>query len=448
MISVKEQTNILGAMPMSRLVIHMSWPIMLSMLTQAVYNLVDSVYITRVGDSAFLALSYAYPIQTLMAAFCVGVGVGFSAAFSRRLGEGKKEAASTAAIHGFLLYFACFLIFLAFGLWGCRAYLHTCTQTAQVVEQGVAYLQICCCLSFGMCLQFPCERVLQSTGHPAGFMIIQGSGALINILLDPIFIFVLDLGTRGAAIATVVGQISGGIIGLFLIRRIRSQFVLDFRAFRPSPALAGEMLRIAAPAVFIQSLSSFLSMGLNAIVRLWSETAVWVLGAYFKLQSFVYMPVFSVNNGLVSIISYNYGARDRRRVEGAVHFGLLTALGASLAGTVLLWLFAHPLLAICFSAGSDALAMGVPGLRMAALSFPPAAFSIIWSAAFQSLGCSRYSLLVCLLRNLLFPLPIAFLLIHLAPQWVFLCLLLTELAACLAALPLFLRLRRTRIQTI
>ena len=223
--SVAEQENMLGTMPVGRLVLRMSWPVMLSMLMQAVYNLVDSVYVAQLGDEAFLALSYAYPIQTLMAAFCVGVGVGFSAAFSRRLGEGKKEAASTAAIHGFLLYFACFLIFLAFGLWGCRAYLHTCTQTAQVVEQGVAYLQICCCLSLGMCLQFPCERVLQSTGHPAGFMIIQGSGALINILLDPIFIFVLDLEVRGAAIATVVGQISGGIIGLFLIRRIRSQFV-------------------------------------------------------------------------------------------------------------------------------------------------------------------------------------------------------------------------------
>ena len=443
-----QNENILGSMPVGRLVCSMSWPIMLSMLMQAVYNLVDSIYVTRVSEDAFLALSYAYPIQTLLVAFCVGTGVGFSAMLSRRLGEQKPEEANSAVIHGFLLFFLCWALFFLFGLLASGAYLRACTSNPSVIAQGTAYLQVCCCLSFGVCTQFPCERILQSTGHPAGFMIVQGSGALLNIILDPIFIFVFDMGVTGAAVATVTGQITGGLIGLILVRRIRHQFHVTPRGFRFQPALAREMCRIAAPAILIQALSSVMSLGLNAILTLWSELAVWVLGVYFKLQSFVFMPVFSVNNALISIISYNYGARDRHRVSRSIHVGFLAAVSTALLGSLLLWMFADPLLRVCFQASGEALALGIPSLRMTALSFPIAAVSIICSATLQSLGRNAHSLWVALLRQIILLLPIALLLIYLYPAWVFFSLFLAELLSCVVALLLYRAVYRQKILTL
>ena len=440
--------NILGTMPMGRLIFTMSGPIMLSMLMQAVYNLVDSIYVARLGDDAFLALSYAYPIQTLLIAFCVGTGVAFSAVLSQRLGAKQMDQASSVVLHGGVLYFLCWLIFFLFGLLGADAYLRTCTDTPSVIAQGTAYLQVCCCLSFGVCTQFPCERILQSMGRPAGFMIIQGSGALLNIILDPILIFVFDMGVAGAAVATVIGQITGAFIGLFLVHSLREHFPITLRGQRLQPALLGEMGRIAGPAILMQSLSSVMSLGLNAILRRVSETAVWVLGVYFKLQSFVFMPIFSVNNGLISIISFNYGARDRRRVSGAIRFGMLLAVGTGIIGCGLLILCASPLLRFCFNAGAQALALGIPALGLTALSFPVAAVNIILSSAFQSLGHSRYSLAISLLRYIVLLLPVALLLIYLRPASAFLCFLITEVGACLAALPMYRHVYRSKIAVL
>ena len=445
---MSQSKNILGTMPMGRLIFTMSGPIMLSMLMQAVYNLVDSIYVARLGDNAFLALSYAYPIQTLLIAFCVGTGVAFSATLSQRLGAKQMDQASAVVLHGGLFYFGCWLLFFLFGLLGANAYLRACTDTPSVITQGAAYLRVCCCLSFGVCTQFPCERILQSSGRPAGFMIIQGSGALINIILDPILIFIFDMGVVGAAVATVIGQITGAFIGLFGVHGLREHFPISLRGQRLQPALLGEMGRIAGPAILMQSLSSVMSLGLNAILRQVSETAVWVLGVYFKLQSFVFMPIFSVNNGLISIISFNYGARDRRRVSGAIRFGMILAVGTGVIGCVLLILCASPLLRVCFNAGEQALALGVPALGLTALSFPVAAVSIILSAAFQSLGHSRDSLVISLLRYIVLLLPIALLLVHLWPERAFLCFLLTELGACLVALPMYRHVYRSKIAVL
>ncbi len=440
--------NILGTMPMGRLIFTMSGPIMLSMLMQAVYNLVDSIYVARLGDDAFLALSYAYPIQTLLIAFCVGTGVAFSAVLSQRMGAKQMDQASSVVLHGGLLYFLCWLIFFLFGLLGADAYLRTCTDTPSVIAQGTAYLQVCCCLSFGVCTQFPCERILQSMGRPAGFMIIQGSGALLNIILDPILIFVFDMGVAGAAAATVIGQITGAVIGLFLVHGLREQFPISLRGQHLQPALLEELGRIAGPAILMQSLSSVMSFGLNTILRRVSETTVWVLGVYFKLQSFVFMPIFSVNNGLISIISFNYGARDRRRVSGAIRFGMLLAVGTGIIGCGLLILCASPLLQVCFNAGAQALALGIPALGLTALSFPVAAVNIILSSAFQSLGHSRYSLVISLLRYIVLLLPVALLLIYLRPASAFLCFLITEVGACLAALPMYRHVYRSKIAVL
>lgn len=440
--------NILGTMPMGRLIFTMSGPIMLSMLMQAVYNLVDSIYVARLGDDAFLALSYAYPIQTLLIAFCVGTGVALSAVLSQRLGAKQMDQASSVVLHGGVLYFLCWLIFFLFGLLGADAYLRTCTDTPSVIAQGTAYLQVCCCLSFGVCTQFPCERILQSMGRPAGFMIIQGSGALLNIILDPILIFVFDMGVAGAAAATVIGQITGAVIGLFLVHGLREQFPISLRGQHLQPALLEELGRIAGPAILMQSLSSVMSFGLNTILRRVSETAVWVLGVYFKLQSFVFMPIFSVNNGLISIISFNYGARDRRRVSGAIRFGMLLAVGTGIIGCGLLILCASPLLRVCFNAGAQALALGIPALGLTALSFPVAAVNIILSSAFQSLGHSRYSLVISLLRYIVLLLPVALLLIYLRPTSAFLCFLITEVGACLAALPMYRHVYQSKIAVL
>ena len=444
----QQANNILGTMPVNRLVLTMSSPIMISMLMSAVYNLVDSIYVAQVSDLDFLALSYAYPVQLMMVAFCTGIGVGFNATFAQRLGEGKGEEANQVACHGFLFYGLCWLLFLAFALAGAPLFFRLSTGDPAVARAGVEYLTICCGWSIGMCMQFLTERLLQTTGHPAGFMIVQGSGALLNILLDPVFIFGLDMGVAGAAIATVIGQISGACIGFFLLWRIRREFSLSFRGFRPSGAISGEMLRIAAPAIVMQSLSSFMSLGLNQLLTRWSQTAVFVLGVYFKIQTFVFMPIFGVSNGLIPIVSYNYGARSPGRITRAVRFSLTLAAGAALGGGAVLALAASPLLRFCFHAGAEAVAMGAPALRMAALAFPVAAVSIILSASFQSLGRSTLSLLVSLLRQIVLLLPIAGGFLALAPNLVWLSFLCAEALACLTAVLCYRLAIRPRIRAL
>lgn len=440
-----QENNIMGVMPVRKLILHMSWPIMLSMLMQAIYNLVDSIFVARISDAAFLALSYAYPVQMLLVAFCVGTGVAFSATLSKRLGEGKADEAGDVILHGLFLFLSCFLLFFLFGAFGASPFLRSCTNTPEVAQLGTQYLQICCCLSFGICLQFPIERILQSTGHPTGFMIVQGSGALINLILDPFFIFTLGLGVRGAALATVIGQISGAVIGVGLLVHFRTRLPLSFHRFRLHGELLREISAIAVPAILMQSLVSVMSWGLNTILWLWSETAVWVLGAYFKIQSFVFMPMFSVNSALIAIISYNYGAGKKERAAAAVRFGLQLCLVISLLGAALLFFTASPLLVHCFDAGQAALDLGVPSLRYTCLSFPLASVSIICSAAFQSLGHSRFSLFVSLLRFIFLLLPIAYILILIAPEKVFLSFFLAELCTTTTALVLY---RRVKAKTL
>lgn len=445
---MEQGDNILGSMPVRKLVLTMSSPIMLSMLMSAIYNLVDSIYVAQVSDLDFLALSYAYPVQLLIVAFCCGLGVGFNAILAKRLGQGRQDDAINVACHGFLLYAAIWLLALLFAVFGCTPFFQICTDNPVVAQAGIRYLTICSGLSIGLCMQFLTERILQSTGHPAGFMIVQGSGALLNIVLDPIFIFVFDMGVAGAAVATVIGQITGACIGFFLVRRLRRTFPFSLRRFRFSPELTGDILRIAAPAVVMQSLSSFMTLGLNQILNLVSETAVFVLGVYFKIQSFVFMPIFGVNNGLIPIISYNYGAKDASRISQSIRFGLQLSICTGLGGTVILSLAASPLLRYCFQASDEAIEMGVPALRMTALAFAVASVSIVLSSAFQSLDRSSCSLLVSLLRQILFLLPIALLLVQVRPERVWLCFLFAELLTAAAAIPLYRRTVVPRIRSL
>lgn len=435
-------------MPVNRLLLNMAVPMIVSMLVQALYNVVDSVFVAKLSEDALNAVSLAFPVQNLMISVGVGTGVGINALLSRSLGQKEQDKVDRTAMNGLLLAAISCLVFMLFGLTCGQRFYAIQTDIQTIISYGGDYLTICCGMCFGMFAQITLERILQATGRTFYTMITQATGALINIILDPILIFVFDMGVVGAAVATVIGQITGAFIGLFLVHSLREHFPITLRGQRLQPALLGEMGRIAGPAILMQSLSSVMSLGLNAILRRVSETAVWVLGVYFKLQSFVFMPIFSVNNGLISIISFNYGARDRRRVSGAIRFGMILAVGTGVIGCVLLILCATPLLRVCFNAGEQALALGVPALGLTALSFPVAAVSIILSAAFQSLGHSRDSLVISLLRYIVLLLPIALLLVHLWPERAFLCFLLTELGACLVALPMYRSVYRSKIAVL
>ena len=443
-----EAQNIMGTLPVKRLVLTMSWPVMLSMLLQAVYNLWDSICVAQVSDQAFLALSLSYPVQILMIAVCVGTGVGFNAVLARKLGEGDLEQASKVACHGYFLYFCSWLVFLLFGLFGVRLFFQLSIDDPVVVEDGIRYLSICCCLSIGMAMQFVSERVLQCSGKPMGFMIVQGSGAVINMVLDPVLIFLLDMGVTGAAVATVIGQIAGALIGFFLVWRNRTHFPIRWRGFRPDRAVIGPIYRIGAPAIVMQSIVSLMSLGMNQLLIRWSETAVWVIGVYFKVQSFVFMPVFGLNNGLVPIISYNYGARSRQRILQSIRFGFQLGLAILAAGTVLLWIFPGVLLQYCFSASAEALEMGVFALRAIACAFVFAGVSILASSVFQPLGYSRYSLWLSLLRQIVLLLPISMLLLWFQPELVWFSFLITEVISMVVAILLYRKVLREKIEQI
>ncbi len=438
--------NILGAMPIKRLVVTMSLPIMCSMLISALYNMVDSVCVAQVGDQEFLALSYAYPVQLLMIACCVGLGVGFNATLSKRLGQGDKTSAVTVVHHGLFLYAVNALVFLAFGLLGAGAFFRMSTSDPVVAALGREYLSICCGMCFGQCLQFFCERILQCTGNPKGFMIVQGSGAVVNLILDPVLIFGFGMGVKGAAVATVIGQITGGLVGLVLISRLGEQLPITLKHFRIQGKVLGEILSIAAPAALMQGLNSVMTLGMNQILNLWATEAVWAMGVYFKVQTFVIMPVNGINNALVSILSYNFGARDRQRVRDGLIFGLKMACGVAAAGSLLLFLIAPPLLQYGFRAEGAGMTLGLAALRIAGLNFPFAAGCFVSCAAFQSLGKSRLALLTAVLRQLVLLLPMAYGFVRFAPEWVWLAFPLAEGFACCAALPLCRRiyLQKTR----
>lgn len=441
------QENIMGTMPVKKLLVTMSWPIMLSMFIQALYNMVDSICVAHVSDADFLALSLAYPVQSLMIAVCVGTGAGFSAVLSRKLGEGKLDEAQAVACHGYLAYFLSWLVFVVVIVAGVGPFFRMSSQDPEVVEAGIRYLSICGIFSFGMCFQFVEERILQACGHPMQYMIVQGIGALLNIILDPIFVFVLDLGVVGAAVATVIGQITGMVVGVVLVWRAR-ELSVSFRGFRLEKRILSEIYQIGGPAILVQSLSSVMSFGLNRILMFFSETAVIILGVYFKVQSFVLMPVFGINNGLIAIASYNYGARQRERVSSSIRFGVMLGLAIMTAGAAVVILGAPGILKVGFDASPETLRVGVPALRMVAPSFLMAGISVILSAAFQALGANRYSLMISLLRQLLLILPAAWLLCLWDVDRVWLAFLIAEGITCVLALLFYRQVYQKKIMAI
>ena len=440
----------MGTMPVRPLLLRMAWPMMLSMLIQALYNLVDSMFVSRLSGEAFQALSLAYPVQMFMVAVCVGAGVGLNALLSKRLGQGERTEAKAVALNGIFLYLLCYLLFLSFALFLARPFMAFFTADSAILSAGRTYLTIVTGVSVGMTMQFATERILLACGDPVGPMVIQGVGAVVNLIMDPILIFGLGpfpaLGVAGAAIATVMGQWTGMAVGFLLLRRLR-RFPLSPKGFRPRGDILTELCRIGIPAAAMQSLSSVMTLGLNKIMALYDPNAVFVLGAYFKLQTFLIMPVSGLTNGLTPLVSYNYGARSRERILALTRFAL--ALGAAImaVGTVLLLLIPGPLLGL-FGADQAVLNSGIPALRWIAVGLIFSGLSTVLCAVFQALGAAMTSLVISLLRQVVLILPAAYLLGLVQVRLIWAAFPLAEVLACLAALVLFRCIQRKRLSEL
>lgn len=411
-ISEAPAENKMGVMPVNRLLFSMSLPMILSMLVQALYNIVDSIFVAQIGETALAAVSLAFPVQNLIIAVSVGTGVGVNALLSRSLGEKNQENANLAAVNGIFVFFLSYLLFAVFGLFFARMYFTVQTSNPEIIEQGTIYLSICSIFSFGIFLEIALERIMQSTGRTIYNMITQGLGAIINIILDPILIFGLfgfpRMGILGAAVATVIGQIIAMLLLLYFNIRKNSDVNLNMRRFRPDTAIIAEIYRVGLPSIIMQSISSVMTFGVNKILLLFSETAVSVFGIYFKLQSFIFMPVFGLNNAMVPIVAYNYGAARKDRIMKTIRSSVTAAVAIMLAGLAIFQIFPEQLLYL-FDASEHMMGIGVPALRIISLSFLFAGYCIVIGSVFQALGNGVYSLITSAARQLVCILPAAWL---------------------------------------
>lgn len=411
-ISEAPAENKMGVMPVNRLLFSMSLPMILSMLVQALYNIVDSIFVAQIGETALAAVSLAFPVQNLIIAVSVGTGVGVNALLSRSLGEKNQETANLAAVNGIFVFFLSYLLFAVFGLFFARMYFTVQTSNPEIIEQGTIYLSVCSIFSFGIFLEIALERIMQSTGRTIYNMITQGLGAIINIILDPILIFGLfgfpRMGILGAAVATVIGQIIAMLLLLYFNIRKNSDVNLNMRRFRPDTAIIAEIYRVGLPSIIMQSISSVMTFGVNKILLLFSETAVSVFGIYFKLQSFIFMPVFGLNNAMVPIVAYNYGAARKDRIMKTIRSSVTAAVAIMLAGLAIFQIFPEQLLYL-FDASEHMMGIGVPALRIISLSFLFAGYCIVIDSVFQALGNGVYSLITSAARQLVCILPAAWL---------------------------------------
>lgn len=412
--------NKMGTMPIRKLLISMSLPMMASMLVQALYNIVDSIFVARVSEAALTAVSISFPIQNLMIAFGVGIGVGVNALLSKSLGEGDQPRAQRIALQGIFIEVICCAIFILVGIFAMDLFFRGQTADAEIIALGKDYLSICCIFSVGLFAQLIFERLLQATGRTVLSMISQCAGALINIIFDPILIFGVSwlgipaMGVTGAAIATVFGQIVGGIVAIVLNVRRNRELDFRFRGFRPDGKLCGSILFIGIPSAIMGAIGSFMTYGVNKILFAFEEvgkTAAAVFGVYFKLQSFVFMPVFGLNNGMVPIVSYNYGAKRPDRITQTIRLSAIYAVAIMAAGVAVVQLIPDKLL-LLFDASEQMLTIGVPALRIISTCFVFASFSIVCSSVFQALGNSIFSMIMSITRQLAVLLPAAYILAH------------------------------------
>lgn len=404
--------NKMGIMPVNRLIITMSLPMMASMLIQALYNVVDSMFVSRINEDAFTALSLVFPMQNFMIAVGSGTGVGVNALVSRYLGEKRFQEANKGANCGIFLVMLSAVFFSILCL-TCSKWVFILQKADEVITgYGVEYLSVCGGLCFGMFAQFIFERLLQCTGKTLFSMITQMTGAIINIILDPIMIFGYfgfpALGVRGAALATVIGQFCAAILALILNLKVNKELTLSIKSvFRPKAEIVKKIYSVGVPSVIMASVGSVMSFCMNNILMKFTSTAAAVFGAYFKLQSFVFMPVFGLNNGIIPIISYNYGARKKKRLQKAIRYGIFYAVGIMLVGLIVLQVFTEPLLMI-FEPSAEMLKLGIPAIRTISYSFVFAGFCIAASSIFQAFGRGFLSMMVSIVRQLFILLPVAY----------------------------------------
>jgi len=408
---VKE--NKMGTMPLNKLLVTTSLPMVVSMLVQALYNIVDSLFVSRIDEAALTALSYAFSAQNLMIAIAAGTGVGVTALLSKSLGEKNQELVDNTAGNTVVLFGITYLVFLVLGLFTSHWFFAVQTDSAPIIAYGTQYLRIVLVYSFGLCFQFCFERLLMATGRTFYSMITQTVGAVVNIFFDPLFIFGIGpfpkMGVQGAAIATVMGQIVAAILAFIFNLKFNHDVHFHLSNLRLRGYVVGRIYLVGVPSIIMVSIASIMTVGMNQILRRFTETAVAVFGVYFKLQSFIFMPVFGMNNGMVPIIAYNYGARNRKRITGTMRLAMMYAFIMMCIGTILFETIPGPLLSI-FAASPNMLKIGIPALRIIAIHFPIAAFSIILSSTFQALGNGVYSLIVSLARQLVVLVPAAYLL--------------------------------------
>ncbi len=405
--------NKMGVMPVSRLLITMSLPMMLSMLVQALYNIVDSMFVAQLSEDALTAVSLAFPVQNLMIAISAGTGVGINALLSRNLGEKNFDEANAAARNGIFLGIVSCIIFAVIGGIGSRFFFVVQTDNPAIVEYGTQYMFIITVFSAGIFLQVTFERLMQSTGKTIYNMITQGTGAIINIVLDPIMIFGLfgfpRLEVAGAAIATVTGQMVAVLLSFFFNLTRNKELNLNMRGFRPHGRTILTIYQVGIPSIIMQAIGSVMTFGMNKILLMFSSTAAAVFGVYFKLQSFIFMPIFGLNNGMIPIIAYNYGARNRERIIKTVKFSILIAISIMCIGLLIFQTMPEFLLRNLFDASDHMLEIGVPALRIISLSFVFAGYCIIAGSVFQALGNGIYSLIVSAARQLVVILPVSYL---------------------------------------
>ena len=407
--ALPKKENRMGTEPIPRLLFSMAIPIMLSMMVQALYNVVDSIFVAKLSEDALTAVSLGFPMQNLVIAFATGLGVGINALLSRSLGEKNQRMVDDAARQGFFLEMCAALLFMVIGLLGSGMFIRSQTDNPAIMADGITYLRICigiCPFCF-MAIFF--ERMLQATGKTKLSMVAQMTGAIVNIVFDPICIFVLGWGVAGAAAATVFGQFCGAMVALFLHLKYNKEIHLSFKGFRPHGHVISTILGVGVPSIIMASIGSVMTYSLNRILNGFTSTAVAVFGVYFKLQSFIFMPVFGLNNAIVPIIAYNFGARRPDRMKKTIKLAVAVAVAIMFTGFLLLQIIPQVFLGF-FDASADMLSIGVPALRTISISFLAAGACIIIGSTFQALGKGVYSMCVSIARQLLVLIPVAWLL--------------------------------------
>ena len=446
---VKE--NKMGTAPILKLIVTMSLPAMFSMLVQALYNVVDSIFVSNYDPDALTAVSLAFPIQILIISVGVGTGVGINSLVSRRLGEGKKEAANKAAAHGILLGIICGVVFAILGALFTKLFFEGFTDNQKVIDFGSSYIYIVMFGSISVFLQINVEKTLQATGNMMYPMLFQLSGAITNIIFDPILIFGLfgfpELGVAGAALATVMGQTVAMSLSLYIFFKKSHDVEIKLKGFKYDAKTVKEIYKVGLPSIIMQSIGAILTTSLNLILIGFSESAVSVLGVYYKLQSFVFMPVFGLTQGIMPIIGFNFGARKRKRMMDALKIGTVGALIILTLGMLVFVTIPDKLLAI-FEANDEVMSIGVVAFRTIAFSFLPAAVGIMFSTMFQAIGMGTKSLWISILRQLVLILPAAYFLSKIGLEYVWFAFPFAEAIALLVAIWMMILVYKNHLKTI